>query len=618
MPSTANTGSSRRRRALSSVALLGLLGAAQAPRGEGVIAGQAVDALTGKPLGAVVVSIAGTGMTINPIPNQPRVLTGADGRFVFRDLAPGTYAIAAAKGGYADGAAGRRRANGDAPPVEITAETKSVEVAVRMWKHGAITGTVIDDAGEPVIGIAVRLLARTKPATPPRSSGAEMFVAIARPLAVVGTPVLTDDRGVYRFGGLAAGDYIVVASPPAISATATILKDVVRDGKFDHASDLVALFGLTPTSYNGQMGATAAPLQVGGTMLSSGRGGYVVPAPAAGRVRIYPPTQSAPISLATGEERAGIDVQVVPAPGARIAGTAIGPEGPVPLVSLRLLPAGWEGAPIDTIAPASMTDGAGDFVFAAVPPGRYTLRGGLPRTQGWIDMPLTVGGDDIAGLVVTGKPLLHLTANLQFDGATPPEGSSGRGPLAMPALLLDPVDTATVPDQLQIQIVDGNRQYELFGYPPGRYRVRVPNVPTGWMLRGAMVNGLDVTDTPFDFTKDVSLTLAFTDRLTEMTGAVQSGGDGTTIVAFPTDASKWPADGLTPRRLQSTRANALAQFTLRGLPPGDYYVVAIPEEQADDWRDPATLEALARMATQVTLLEGDRKNVTLQIHQVPR
>src|SRR5215207_8532129 len=77
----------------------------------GMIVGQVIDAGSGRPAAGVVVTLGG------PPPQQsgsgpiavPRILTGSDGRFVFRDLRRGNYSITASKPGYADGAYGRRR-----------------------------------------------------------------------------------------------------------------------------------------------------------------------------------------------------------------------------------------------------------------------------------------------------------------------------------------------------------------------------------------------------------------------------------------------------------------------------------------------------------------------------
>jgi hypothetical protein len=44
-------------------------------------------------------------------------------------------------------------------------------------------------------------------------------------------------------------------------------------------------------------------------------------------------------------------------------------------------------------------------------------------------------------------------------------------------------------------------------------------------------------------------------------------------------------------------------------------VIAVPEEQME-WRDPKTLEALARQATQVSIGEGEHKTLDLRLKEV--
>jgi hypothetical protein len=52
------------------------------------------------------------------------------------------------------------------------------------------------------------------------------------------------------------------------------------------------------------------------------------------------------------------------------------------------------------------------------------------------------------------------------------------------------------------------------------------------------------------------------------------------------------------------------------VPPGDYYAVAVKDEDAADWRDPATLESLARTAVQVSIAEGEMKALTLRVQDI--
>jgi len=601
----------------------------QASGPSGVISGQVVDGVSGRPIAAALVTIAGSGMTVNPLPNQPpQILTAADGRFVFRGLGPGNYTIHSTKGGYADGAPGRRRPGGDSQPIEIGAAANTPDVLLRMWKEGAITGTISDEAGEPVVGVTVRLLLRTKPGAnaTPAATGSS-FIAFVRPYVAAATPTQTDDRGIYRFSGLAAGDYIVVAAPPPISATLAVFNDASRQQR--GSGDLVALAGGGPMFASRVVDMTA-PLRVGEAFVALGSA-TLLPPPAGGRVRVYPATfypsatsapQASLVTLGIGDERTNIDIQLIPVPVAKVAGTLMAADGPATFVSIRLVPAGSEAFPSDLVAPTSVTDGAGNFLFAAVPPGRYRLKANVFRREpGMVDTPLDVAGDDIEGIVVAPRPPIRITATFQYDGTTPApkiDLTTGRGFVPGGPFLLDPVDATSGPDQLELTAGSGENRFIAVGYPPGRYRVRVTNSPSGWMFKSAMLGGVDVSETPFELSRDVSdLAIVFTDRWTGLNGSVGGpGADGATVLAFPADASKWTGDGLAPRRFKAARTNQRGEFGISSLPPGDYYVVAVPEEQTDGWRDPATLDALSRLATPITILDGESKRIDLSIRQV--
>ncbi|MBA2304764.1 MAG: carboxypeptidase regulatory-like domain-containing protein, partial [Acidobacteria bacterium] len=81
----------------------------------GLIVGQVVDGDSGRPLaGALVAASSPLPSTGSPL---PRVITGADGRFVFRGLRRGAYSIIAFKAGFSEGAHGRTRPAGPAVPL---------------------------------------------------------------------------------------------------------------------------------------------------------------------------------------------------------------------------------------------------------------------------------------------------------------------------------------------------------------------------------------------------------------------------------------------------------------------------------------------------------------------
>jgi hypothetical protein len=228
-------------------------------------------------------------------------------------------------------------------------------------------------------------------------------------------------------------------------------------------------------------------------------------------------------------------------------------------------------------------------------------------------MPIAVGGDDVEGIVATLQPGLRLTGRLQFEGSAPaPAPPQGR---TLPFSLEPEDEGPTVSLAAAETTADA---VTLIGFGPGRYRVRVSNSPAGWMFKAAMLAGVDVSVTPFEFSRDVTdLVLVFTDRWSGVGGVVQGArADRATVILFPADSRAWVNAGPNPRRLRAARVDGKGAFGMRSIPAGDYYVVAIPDEQSGDWRDPAVLDALARIATQVTVSEGEHKMIDLVVKEV--
>src|SRR5262245_38190024 len=94
-------------RVFAMMVVAGAIARGQGAARDNAIAGTVGDARTGRPIGAVLVSIS-EGPNSPPLVPSPglhgraQILTGTDGRFVFRDLPAGSYTITAAKNGYGD------------------------------------------------------------------------------------------------------------------------------------------------------------------------------------------------------------------------------------------------------------------------------------------------------------------------------------------------------------------------------------------------------------------------------------------------------------------------------------------------------------------------------------
>src|SRR4029453_4168004 len=90
------------------VAAVAALGAGQRQSPAGLVVGQVVHAVSGRPIPEAEVRLTGASAAATAAP-RVRVVADADGWFFFTAMPAGTYSILASKPGYADGSYGMRR-----------------------------------------------------------------------------------------------------------------------------------------------------------------------------------------------------------------------------------------------------------------------------------------------------------------------------------------------------------------------------------------------------------------------------------------------------------------------------------------------------------------------------
>jgi protocatechuate 3,4-dioxygenase beta subunit len=578
------------------------------PPATSLIAGRVVDGLSNRPVAGAIVSLSGAGLG-----TTPRAMTNANGYFVFRQLTKGAYSLSASRPGFVDGAPGRRRPGGMAAAVEIEEGQRIADVVIPIWRHATISGTVTDEAGEPVIGAQV--------------TGFQRRLAGGRYRMVRRAVATTDDRGVYRLVSLEPGDYLVAfvwrdTSVPL--ATAELMRMGINGSNPQVQQMVRERLTLQP---NVGIPGSAATIQVGGSVRDLPPG--LPPPPSSDSAVFIYPTQFYPgmpsagratvVTVTSGQDRLGIDLALTPTKTVTVSGTLIGPDGLVASTALRLIPTGDSGM-TELETSATMTDPQGGFTFLGVTPGQYVvaaLRTPAPRAAAADDAtlfaatPVTVGNRDVSDLLVTLQHGARVAGRVEFDGTRDRPDAAAMMGVAVTLERLD-ADTSALPPGH----ADTTGAFKTPGAPPGRYLVRVA-APSGWTLREVMAGGRDVSETPLDLhATDVNdVIITFTDGPTRVAGSARTS-DGhpdpdAVVIAFPVDQSAWSDYGANPRRVRSTHAARNGSYTISGLPPGEYCLVAIHEDITSDWQDPRLLDGLARSGSRVRLAEGDARLLDL-------
>ena len=587
--------------ALSFVAL-GAAAAAQMPPtgalpagGTGLIAGQVVDPYTGKPIPEVLVTLR-VGTVTGP--ESPRVLADAQGRFVFINVPAGRYGVSGQKAGYSGCAAAR--------DFDVSDGQILTNIIARCSKWAVLGGTVTDEAGAPVVGVRVDAYRKT--------------ISLGRVLLQAWTAfsgfATTDDRGMYRLPQLPPGEYTV-----GVATTLTTFPPEVMSATQGPASRLRSQAFYALSDLNGPLG-DANNQQVGEAVLLNGSRTAVPPSLTdAGVTAVYrttfSPSTALPgeadfVALRSGDERSGVDVALRPVRAVRVSGRLVGPEGPMPHTVVRLLATGrWQILYVaaEGATATALTDANGRFTFLGVPEGEFVVvmrEGDLPA--GWVsaDQPVTVGSTDIADVILTARPSPRITGRFELRSAKPPESTT-----------LSVTLTPTDPGLSAWALVPRGPELRFSTYiPRGAYRL-MPRSLAGVSCTAVMRGGRDITDDVFVIgADDIDLTVICGEPATRLAGTVRKDDGGAeasaVVVAFPTELSRWSGPTIQPRRLQTANPDGAGAFTLLNLPPGDYFVAAIPAERSSLWQDPKFLDVISRSATRVSLAQGESRSLDLR------
>jgi hypothetical protein len=527
-----------------------------------VIRGRITSVDTGKPLRRAQVRV--TTETIDytmPAPPAFTASTSNDGRYELRDIPPGRYTLRVQRSGYLALNYGQRRPGEQARPLEIADKEVIEKVDFALPRMSVISGRVLDDLGEPIAGVTVWVL-QTR------------YFQGRRQLIPTGANVRTDITGRYRLLSLVPGDYVVMGT--------------TRE-TWPLDSDPKQVFGYAPTYFPGT--STAA--------------------------------QAQRVKLGVGAETSGIDFSLVAGRTSRVSGIATSASG-VPLggetVTVTQELGGMTLFMGSTVAVASAkVAGDGTWTVPNIPPGEYRLsiragaRGNEPAQEG--QLTITVGGVDLEGLSLVAGAGGKVRGEVVTDDGSPLPAGFDRMHVRPP---FNPNNRMMIsvlhPDNGRVQS-DGS--FEVQGVLSDTV-LSIGPLSGDWTLKAIELEGRDIADLPLPVEHGQTLSgvrVVLTRRPTTIRGALrderQNPAEGTVIV-FADDSAKWREGSRTVR---ATRLDQRGLFTFKGLPAGDYFLVALDSVQESQWFDPEFLDGLKGRASRVAIADAESKQVDLVLRK---
>jgi hypothetical protein len=565
--------------------------------GTAVLKGRVVDGVTSQPVPRARVRLSGPGVARQPL------LTDAEGAFEFTRLPPGPYSVEVQKstylaGRYPDAA---RSIRARSQPLVLQDGQAIENFTIPIFHGGAIAGRVFDAHGDPVDMAQVRALRLSRGGRPTMAGQMQ-----------------SNDLGEFRIPRLQPGRYIMQVRPQMSQNFFSPDPSVIE----------LPLPQPLPTYYPSALALS----------------------------------QATPVTVNRGETLTGIDLTLAEGTPTLVTGTVLRTDGqPAGNGSITARVVGSEANfGFDSGGGTGIRPG-GEFRLT-LPPGEYALEAQLSTRQGpgpsgpddqlFGTTRISVGGGGVENVTITVGRGATASGRVVFEGTTPPPPSPGT--VGIPVFNPDGPGcrsaqaTIAADWTFKVESISGT-----CGAPPQGMFGR-------WTLKAVTFRGQNLMEELVTFETGQQYTnvqVVVTDKRTQMDLHV-SGDDGQptreyVALAFPLDKAKWnpqlrrvrtytppPPPTQMPSRVSSppgTVAGATLtpigpgsggivsgsmvgpmnmmmsqQERITGLPPGEYYVIAIDDIEGEDSQDPAVLERLTSSAIRVVLTDDAPIEVPLR------
>jgi Carboxypeptidase regulatory-like domain len=540
-------------------ALLVVVGCASA-RGQCLIGGMVRDAESGKPLARVRV------FAKPPAPppaapagsEKPAILRISDaaGAFCFDSLEAGTYQLVAQHAGYLTAVHGAKPGQTDGTPFNTDGRTAQPPVIVRMVAGARISGTVVDERGQPVENTLVQL--QTK-----------KWDWVWEPSHVAGTT--TGPGGAFRFPPVPGGTYYLSASPLEVDR-----RMLIRIPEELGAHDIGPL-----------MDEKGRLIIEGGGAATFYRGSYSF-------------AHAAPIPVRAGQDVANVALSLLPRVSRHVSGRVSGSFDPKALAAAEvMLTPAIEMPPPEGLPHTARIAPDGTFLVDHLGVLEYDVTVNGLRAS--ITARVDLANSDAEGLVLTPARSFDLQVRARIEG----QDAAPTQPMAM-CDLVHGCQQRNPPDDKGV--------YHFSAVPQAIYRFhsRGPGV----YVKSVIVDGKPLSDAQLDLRRSApeSIEVVLSPNLASLEGGLEHADSpaGLTINVMLVDEIRYsPAVSNI-----FVAADSAGRFHFDALIPGKYHVLAIEGFDDGPWGSPELFAALAAKSVAVELGEGQKKTVTLPVTSV--
>jgi uncharacterized surface anchored protein len=489
-------------------------------------------------------------------------LTAADGSFRIENIAPGRYRLFVERTGYQEIDKHHHRAEGRVLTLSAGQELK--DLVIRLQAAAVVEGRVTDEDGDPMSEAQVAVLRQT-------------FVSGHSHWEQAGAE-RTNDLGEYRIAGLAASNYFVLVTPPP-----------------DFRS-LIETTGNAPATKPSNVAADK-------------------PAPAAYQTTYYPGTrdrsQAVSIQLHAGDDFP-VNFSLAPSPSLTIRGSVVN-LAPGSSAAIML-----QSRDFNLVLNGAEMHKDGSFEIRDVSPGAYTILATVEN----------------AAPPMMARQALQIAESVEGIRLAPQTGATIHGRLRMEAsgkARPDPVEmflllrsSESGDDEAAVTMGEGfsplvhvnaDGSFEWKNVPAGHYSVQISDasaMPDSF-LKSVAAGGRDVADSGFS----VSGGTTALDLVVSANGAVADGvvtnqkdeaiADAV-VVAVPEARSR-----NHPDHYRKAVTDQSGRFTLRGLPPGEYTLVAWENVDGEAYYNPDFLKIYEGQGKALHVNEGERVSVQLKV-----